>query len=52
MTREALLDRLREIPRDWDDSVQIHRYADEALLEYIDDPAIEEAYLAIEKVYA
>lgn len=53
MTRDELLDKLRKIKdtKGWDKEVT-HGEADQALLDFINDPEIEQAYDAIEKWYA
>ena len=54
MTKYELLQRLKEIDKtsgeDWDFE-KAHVQADNALLEYINDTAIKEAFDAIEKWY-
>ena len=53
MTKEKLIGRLEQIKAKYGgDQEAAHMYADEALLEYIDDNDISEAYEAIDKWYA
>jgi hypothetical protein len=51
MTRDELLFRLRALAQ-WDDPEEAHVWADEALLEFINDQEIKKAYGEIEKCYA
>lgn len=50
--REELLVRLRELHGPSGDIEAQHSIADQALLDYIADPEITEAYEAIERWYA
>ena len=52
MTKEELIQRLTEIPNGGGDAEEWHIDADDALLAYINDPEISEAYRAIKKWYA
>lgn len=52
LSRDELLSRLRELNRPNGDIEGQHSEADDALLDYIDDPEIAAAYAAIEKWYA
>ena len=51
MTKKALLDKLRRLAKS-DDTEGGHVNADAALLAYINDPDVSEAYHAIDKWYA
>lgn len=51
MNKEQLLVRLRELAQD-DDPERIHSQADDALLAYINDPEIADAWRALERWYA
>lgn len=51
MTKEELLKKLRELQGSGD-LESAHWNADEALIEFIDDPEIDEAYDLIAKWYA
>ena len=51
LTKEALLELLRREAKS-DDTEQAHAAADEALLDFINDPEIRAAYNAVPKWYA
>lgn len=51
MTKEELIKRL-EICAAGGDTEAVHGYADDALIEYINDPEIQEAYAKVPKWYA
>lgn len=50
MNKEELLDKLKELEGDGDEE-KAHVLADRALLEYINDPDIQEAYQNVPKFY-
>jgi hypothetical protein len=50
-TRDELLTKLRELAKGGDTEA-VHCDADDLLIEYINDPEIEEAYNAVPKWYA
>ena len=52
LTREALLARLAEYAQPETDPEQVHPLADQALLDYLDDPGIAVAFEKITKWYA
>ncbi len=52
MTKEELLKKLRELAEPPCDPEVAHLRADGALLEFIDDPGVTEAFSAIQKWYA
>lgn len=52
MTRDELLEKLRSMKDSDGDPELDHSDADLAIIEYINDPEIEEAYRAIPKWYA
>lgn len=58
MTKEELIDRLREIAKSgapgygYTDEEVDHLAADQALLDYINDPDVAEAFNSIKKWYA
>jgi hypothetical protein len=51
MTKQELLERLRQIPTSGDKEVN-HSDADDLIIEYIGDPEIRAEYDRIEKWYA
>jgi len=51
MTKDELLERLRACAKNGDTEIA-HSDADDALIEYINDPEITEAYEAVSKWYA
>lgn len=51
MTKEALIERLKTLA-EWDDNEAAHIEADDALIEYIDDNDVKEAFDSIRKWYA
>lgn len=51
LTKEELLNELHDLAA-IDDIEAAHVFADEALLRYINDPEVREAYVAIDKWYA
>ena len=51
MTKEELLQKLKECAED-SDTEQRHIDADNALLDYINDPAVTEAFRKLPKWYA
>ena len=51
LTKDELLERLRELAKDGDHEAA-HGRADAALIDFINDPEIAEAFDAIEKWYA
>lgn len=50
MTKEELLEKLRSFHTDDEESDHVN--ADDALIEYINDPEVTEAFNAIKKWYA
>jgi len=52
MTKEQLIQRLKDLAYDQLDEEMEHIDADNALLEFINDPEITKAYEAINKWYA
>ena len=51
MNKQKLIEKLREIQK-YGDTEQAHGSADDALIEYINDPEIKEAYDDIKKWYS
>lgn len=52
LTLDELIQRLQKLAEPPSDPEEAHVQADEALLEYINDPRVTEAFEAIEKWYA